>query len=130
MIKSHSVRRDPRGGGADRLKIPDAKIFRDPNTFRPERWLEDPDQPIFSYGLGYRMCAGYTLANHVVYTLFTRLIASFEISADEGVDADAISGCESAGHQAMAPRPTGLYFAPRDATLLKAALVRDVHRQI
>ncbi|ATY63239.1 Cytochrome P450 [Cordyceps militaris] len=107
-----------------------AKIFRDPDTFRPERWLEDPDQPIFSYGLGYRMCAGYTLANHVVYTLFTRLIASFEISADEGVDADAISGCESAGHQAMAPRPTGLYFAPRDATLLKAALVRDVHRQI
>ncbi|TQV90866.1 Cytochrome P450 [Cordyceps javanica] len=108
----------------------DPKLFRDPDTFRPERWFEDPDQPIFSYGLGYRMCAGYTLANHVVYTLFTRLIASFEICAEPGIDADPITGCESPAHQAMAPRPTGLYFKPRNATMLKSALSRDVGRQI
>ncbi|OAA56406.1 Cytochrome P450 [Cordyceps fumosorosea ARSEF 2679] len=106
------------------------KLFRDPDTFRPERWLEDPDQAIFSYGLGYRMCAGYTLANHVLYALFVRLIAAFAVSAEPGVDADPITGCESAGHQAMARRPTGLYFKPREATLLRAALARDVHCQI
>ncbi|KAM3511011.1 hypothetical protein MY11210_005347 [Beauveria gryllotalpidicola] len=108
----------------------DPKLFRDPDTFRPERWFEDPDQPIFSYGLGYRMCAGYTLANHVMYTLFTRLIASFEICAGPGIDADPITGCEDPAHQAMAPRPTGLYFKPRDAVLLKGALLRDLYHQV
>ncbi|OAA69281.1 Cytochrome P450 [Akanthomyces lecanii RCEF 1005] len=108
----------------------DPTLYRDPDVFRPERWFEDPDQPIFSYGLGYRMCAGYTLANHVMYTLFTRLIASFEICAGPGIDADPISGCEDPAHQAMAPRPTGLYFKPRDATLLKSALARDIYHQI
>lgn len=108
----------------------DPKLYRDPDVFRPERWLEDPDQPIFSYGLGYRMCAGYTLANHVMYTLFTRLIASFEICAGPDIDADPISGCESAAHQAMAPRPTGLFFKPRNATALAEALQRDTCAQL
>ncbi|KAJ6781026.1 hypothetical protein PWT90_04928 [Aphanocladium album] len=108
----------------------DPKLYRDPDTFRPERWLEDPDQPIFSYGLGYRMCAGYTLANHVMYTLFVRLIASFEICAEPGIDPDPILGCENPAHQAMAPRPTGLYFKPRDTIALARALKRNVGEQL
>ncbi|KAJ3493704.1 hypothetical protein NLG97_g4566 [Lecanicillium saksenae] len=108
----------------------DPKLYRDPDIFRPERWLEDPDQPIFSYGLGYRMCAGYTLANHVMYTLFVRLIVSFEICAGDDVDPDPISGCEDPAHQAMAPRPTGLYFKPRDRAGLTRVLKRDICEQL
>ncbi|KAK2616688.1 hypothetical protein QQS21_000300 [Conoideocrella luteorostrata] len=108
----------------------DPTLYRDPDTFRPERWIEDPDQPIFSYGLGYRMCAGYTLANHVMYTLFTRLIASFEICSAAEIDPDPISGCEDPAHQAMAPRPTGLYFKPRTAAALKKSLQRNACTQL
>lgn len=76
------------------------------------------------------MCAGCTLANQVMYTLFTRIIASFKICADKDIDWDHISGCESAAHQAMAPRPTGLYFKPRNLSAVKETLLRDKYRQL
>ncbi|EFZ02936.1 cytochrome P450 [Metarhizium robertsii] len=100
----------------------DAKVYGDPFNFRPERWLENPDLPIFSYGLGYRMCAGYTLANREIYIVLLRIIASFKIGASTEVDADPITGCFDAAHQAMAPKHSGLLFEPRDVTGLKELL--------
>ncbi|KHN96381.1 3-hydroxyphenylacetate 6 hydroxylase [Metarhizium album ARSEF 1941] len=100
----------------------DAAVYGDPYSFRPERWLENPDLPIFSYGLGYRMCAGYTLANREMYIVLMRIIACFRISADGDIDADPITGCLDAAHQAMAPKPSGLYFEPRDGRGLKRLL--------
>ena len=41
----------------------DDEVWKDPEVFRVERWLEQPDAPLFTYGLGYRMCAGSLLAN-------------------------------------------------------------------
>ncbi|KAI0192743.1 cytochrome P450 CYP504B10 [Xylaria flabelliformis] len=100
----------------------DSALFKDPETFRPERWLEDPDLPIFSYGLGYRMCAGYTLANREMYILIARIIALFVIGASHDTDADNITGCADAAHQAMAPKNTGIYFRPRDVNQVKDIL--------
>lgn len=104
------------------LRPLDAKVYGDPFNFRPERWLENPDLPIFSYGLGYRMCAGYTLANREIYIVLLRIIASFKIGASTEVDADPITGCFDAAHQAMAPKHSGLLFEPRDVTGLKELL--------
>lgn len=38
----------------------DDQVWKDPEEFRPERWLAEDayDAPLFTYGLGYRMCAG------------------------------------------------------------------------
>jgi hypothetical protein len=58
---------------------PDEDVWDDPNEFRPERWLEKPDAPMFTYGLGYRMCAGSLLANRELYLTFIRMINAFEI---------------------------------------------------
>lgn len=43
----------------------DSQVWKDPEEFRPERWLapDAHDAPMFTYGLGYRMCAGSLLAN-------------------------------------------------------------------
>ncbi|KAI0537877.1 cytochrome P450 [Xylaria digitata] len=102
----------------------DPNLFEDPETFRPERWLEHPDLPIFSYGLGYRMCAGYTLANREIYVLLARIIALFEIGPSPDTDANHITGCADPAHQAMAPKNSGLYFRPRDVNKIKDILAR------
>ncbi|KAE8401217.1 cytochrome P450 [Aspergillus pseudonomiae] len=39
------------------LDLDDA-IFRDPYAFRPERWLEDPNLPLSTFGFGRRACPG------------------------------------------------------------------------
>lgn len=58
----------------------------DADEFRPERWLEQPDSPMYMYELGYRMCAGCTLANREFYLLFIRLIHCFKIEKFDPVD--------------------------------------------
>ncbi|KAF3033309.1 DNA-directed RNA polymerase [Didymella heteroderae] len=60
----------------------DPDVWTDAETFRPERWLEAPDAPLFTYGLGYRMCAGSLLANRELYLVFLRMLGSFEIVKD------------------------------------------------
>ena len=63
----------------------DEEVWKDPEEFRVERWLENPDAPLFTYGLGYRMCAGSLLANREMYTIYLRLLSAFKI---DGVEAD------------------------------------------
>jgi 3-hydroxyphenylacetate 6-hydroxylase len=59
----------------------DAAIWKDPEVFRPDRWLDPSahDAPLFTYGLGYRMCAGSLLANREMYTIYLRLLAAFTV---------------------------------------------------
>jgi phenylacetate 2-hydroxylase len=65
----------------------DEERFKDPHSFRPERYLnENEDGPIenegtphFAYGAGSRMCAGSHLANRELYVAFVRLICAFEM---------------------------------------------------
>jgi 3-hydroxyphenylacetate 6-hydroxylase len=59
----------------------DSSVWKDPEEFRPERWLEPGahDAPLFTYGLGYRMCAGSLLANREMYTIYVRLLAAFTV---------------------------------------------------
>ncbi|KAI9840637.1 MAG: hypothetical protein M1837_001406 [Sclerophora amabilis] len=60
----------------------DADHFKDPRTFRPERYLgsnEGAGTLHYGYGAGSRMCAGSHLANRELYTAFIRLISAFRI---------------------------------------------------
>ena len=51
----------------------------DAYTFRPERFLDDPDLAHAAYGFGTRMCAGFHLANRQLYVMILRLVWAFEI---------------------------------------------------
>ncbi len=65
----------------------DEKVYGpDVNSFRPERFLDDPDLPHAAYGFGTRMCAGVHLANRQLYVMILRLIWSFKIELDSRDD--------------------------------------------
>lgn len=110
---------------ADRTLHADPELWEDPDVFRPERWLEKPDAPLFTFGLGYRMCAGHLLAAREVYLIFMRLLASFRLEQVPGVEmaeVDPASGFKNPRDLIMAPLPYELLCVPRDETRLKEVL--------
>lgn len=95
--------------------------------FRPERWLEKPDAPLFTYGLGYRMCAGSLLANREMYTIYMRLISCFEIKdvvSEHGgkVDTHPVRGVEDQTQLVSVPRRYRVKMIPRDQGLIQEGL--------
>jgi 3-hydroxyphenylacetate 6-hydroxylase len=100
----------------------DDAVWDDPNEFRAERWLENPDAPMFTYGLGYRMCAGSLLANRELYIVFIRLLNSFEIQKFDNVDCHPVSGCADPTSLVSIPKRYKARFVPRKLTALEKAL--------
>ena len=104
----------------------DPVIWKDPFEFRPERWLERPDAPLFTYGLGYRMCAGSNLANQELYLLFLRVISCFEIVGATDVDVDPVTGSENVSEGGRSPKAYQVYFRPRNEKILKKVMAEKV----
>lgn len=66
------------------------KIWGDPDTFRPERFLEE-DNPLkkmhlVPYQIGQRACPGDKVALRIITVFVKKLIRSFEVIADPEVD--------------------------------------------
>jgi 3-hydroxyphenylacetate 6-hydroxylase len=97
-------------------------VWSDPSTFRPERWLEQPDAPLFTYGLGYRMCAGSLLANRELYLVFVRMLGCFEIVKDSEVDAHPVRGSADPTSLVCMCRHYQVKFVPRNEGALRRAL--------
>lgn len=57
----------------------DEAIFPDSHTFRPERWLENPqlEKYLVSFSKGSRQCIGINLANAELYLMLGRLFRSY-----------------------------------------------------
>lgn len=103
----------------------DPKVWRDPDTFRPERWIEQPDAPLFTYGLGYRMCAGSLLANRELYLTFIRMLNSFEILPDSVVETHPVRGSSDPTSLVTICHDYKVIFKPRDEEALRAALAGE-----
>ncbi|KAF7595730.1 hypothetical protein BBP40_004861 [Aspergillus hancockii] len=100
----------------------DPEVWNDPEEFRPERWLEQPDAPMFTYGIGYRMCAGSILANRELYLIFMRTINSFKIEPYHEVDWHPVYGNSDPTSLVAIPKKYKVRFIPRDKTVLGNAL--------
>lgn len=100
----------------------DDEVWQDPEVFRPERWLEQPDAPMFTYGLGYRMCAGSLLANRELYIVFIRMLNSFEIQKFDDIDCHPVSGNSDPTSLVAMPRRYKTRFVPRDTQALERAM--------
>ncbi|CAK7199363.1 hypothetical protein SEUCBS139899_002041 [Sporothrix eucalyptigena] len=100
----------------------DPSVWSDPFEFRPERWLEQPDAPLFTYGVGYRMCAGSLLANRELYLIYTRLISCFRIELYDNVNSHPIEGNSDPSSLVALPARFRAKFIPRDVDELKKVL--------
>ncbi|ODA79179.1 hypothetical protein RJ55_04771 [Drechmeria coniospora] len=100
----------------------DADLWPDPEVFRPERWSEQPDAPLFTYGVGYRMCAGWQLANRELYLVYMRLLNSFRVESHDAVDCHPVSGNADPRSLVAMPRRYRVRFVPRDAEALAEAM--------
>ncbi|KAM0444316.1 hypothetical protein ACHAO4_010268 [Trichoderma viride] len=103
----------------------DEAVWEDPEVFRPERWLEQPDAPLFTYGLGYRMCAGSLLANRELYLIFMRLLNSYIIKKHDNIDCHPVTGNADPTSLVALPLRFKSYFIPRNNIALSKALEKD-----
>lgn len=106
--------------------ILDPAIWEDPRVFRPERWLEQPDAPIFTFGVGGRMCIGTQLAYRELYLLFMRLLSSYEIQPDGVIDNDPIRGVANPSSLTTQPKSYKVKFVPRNLGGLREALKEEL----
>lgn len=82
---------------------------------------------MFTYGVGYRMCAGSLLANRELYLVFMRMLNSFRIDPDgTGDDADwhPVRGNSDPASLVAIPKKYSVRFVPRDEEALRMGLAR------
>lgn len=105
----------------------DPDVYEDPHSFSPERFIHKHDLPIFTYGVGTRMCAGYVLGNRELYIVFLRLISSFQIfpdSKDSKLDYDPVKGVFDPTSLVSYPKRFGSRFVARDEKKLSGWLAK------
>lgn len=102
----------------------DPAIWKDPQDFRPERWFEQPEAPLFTYGMGHRMCAGSALANRELELVLMKVIACFEILPGDGQkpDISPLTGSSNAKEGGRFPKSYEVVFKVRNEQGLKRAL--------
>ncbi len=88
----------------------DPKVFRNPETFDPTRFLDDtgtfsPHPKVIAFGSGKRLCPGKNLAMAHLYMIFAGILTNFQIGMENGGDC-------------IDPTPIdGAIFSPRDYKL-------------
>ncbi|KAI4756293.1 hypothetical protein E4T52_11608 [Aureobasidium sp. EXF-3400] len=97
----------------------DPAVWKDAEVFRPERWIEQPDAPLFTYGVGYRMCAGSLLANRELYLVFMRMLSSFEIQKGTEVETHPVKGSSDPTSLVCLPHRYEVKFRPRNEVKLR-----------
>ncbi|KIW84445.1 hypothetical protein Z517_03695 [Fonsecaea pedrosoi CBS 271.37] len=100
----------------------DPELWDDPESFRPERWLETPDAPIFTFGTGGRMCVGMQLAYRELYVLFLRVLNSFRIEPDGFIETRPIEGVANPASLTTQPKEYKVRFVPWNLAELEQGL--------
>jgi cytochrome P450 len=62
----------------------DPVVYGDPESFRPERWLQNPNLPNVAFGFGRRVCSGQHIARQSLFYAISRILWAFDI--EKGID--------------------------------------------
>ncbi|PYI10433.1 putative cytochrome P450 [Aspergillus sclerotiicarbonarius CBS 121057] len=57
----------------------DEAVFNSPETFNPERYIENPDRHLSGFGFGRRACPGYHLAKASFFIVISRALWAYHI---------------------------------------------------
>jgi 3-hydroxyphenylacetate 6-hydroxylase len=74
------------------------------------------------------MCAGSLLANRELYLVFLRILSSFDIVADSGVDTHPVRGSADPTSLVCMCREYKVKFKPRDKVVLGVELEKADNR--
>ena len=58
----------------------DEDVYKDPYTFNPDRWIEDPNLPLNAFGFGRRVCTGQHIARNSLSINIARMLWAFDIA--------------------------------------------------
>lgn len=86
----------------------DENIYNDPQIFRPERWLEDPNLPKpVGFGFGRRICMGEQIARGALFVMVSRLLWAFEFrrQLDEAGREMAVDTMDVSDYFIVRPNP-------------------------
>ncbi|KAE8133812.1 cytochrome P450 [Aspergillus pseudotamarii] len=57
----------------------DESIFEDAPSFKPERWIQNPDLPLSAFGFGRRICPGQYFARSSLFIAIARMLWAYDI---------------------------------------------------
>lgn len=78
---------------------------------------------MFTYGMGYRMCAGSLLANRELYLVFIRTLNSFRIKpTKEKTEWHPVKGNSDPTSLVAIPKKYKVRFVPKSEKILARAL--------
>jgi cytochrome P450 len=105
----------------------DEDVYDTPEVFNPDRWIENPNLPLATFGHGRRACFGQHVARNSMFIIIARLLWTFDIEAPYAEN-DGVKVKQVPDPMAMTqgfnskPMPFKANFKPR--TPLAAATVR------
>ncbi|PLB46689.1 cytochrome P450 [Aspergillus steynii IBT 23096] len=96
----------------------DPNVYDDPESFRPDRWIEKPDLPLGIFGYGRRACAGRHFAQTSLNSVVSRMLWAFSFSHSyENGRRVEIDPWDLEQHGAsLRPGPFSADIRPRDAS--------------
>jgi cytochrome P450 len=106
----------------------DENVYRDPYTFNPNRWIENPNLPLAAFGFGRRICTGQHIAKNSLHINIARLLWGFDIGHAWEVVGGVKKRCEvdplafTQGFKSR-PEPFKASFVVRSPE--KAAMIQD-----
>ncbi|XP_078578454.1 cytochrome P450 2U1-like [Branchiostoma floridae x Branchiostoma japonicum] len=96
----------------------DPQLFPEPNTFKPERFLDQDGnfvkhEALIPFSLGHRVCLGEQLAKMELFLLFVSLMQRFTFHMPEGAPKPSMSGIYEVQFIVNLPCPFKLCAVPR-----------------
>lgn len=104
----------------------DEAIYPEPEKFRPERWIENPNLPMAVFGFGRRKCPGSALARRSMFMALSRIFWTYNIKPVRSVnEKEELSKIKERGHSLPSlPPPSEAIFevrSPKHREVVEAA---------
>ncbi|KAK2609856.1 hypothetical protein N8I77_003333 [Diaporthe amygdali] len=109
----------------------DETVYKDPQIFRPERWLEDPSLPEpVGFGYGRRVCLGEQIARGALFCMVSRLLWAFDFRRhlDEAGGEIAVDTMDISDYFIVRPNPFPVSITCRHESVRK--LVDDAWDEV